>query len=272
MPGSVSRTRQDDFSRPWTGSRRTASRPSHGHICEPHGQIDTSVPAADRPSAFQLPAPPDRGPDADRPPGWQQYSRGEYAEAIERFRRTLEQNPEDANTLYYLARSFTFLSSYDSARAHIERAIAIDPGDPRLHETLGIVHTGLFTSRAYTGSQADHAAAAISSFERAVALDSSRMGAHYNLGVVYGYLDSTRLARLAFAAALRADSTYAPAHKKLGHLHLRAGELENAAASFRNGRSPTPRRTPRPTSTSGSPTATSATSRAPQRAWRRRPG
>ena len=175
----------------------------------------------------------DPGPDAEKPPGWHQYSQGDYAGAIERFRQNLDQDPEDTSTLFYLARSFTFLSRYDSARAHIERAIAIDPGDPRLHETLGIVHTGLFTSRAYTGKQADHAAAAISSFERAVALDSSRMGAHYNLGVVYGYLDSTRLARLAFAAALRADSTYAPAHKKLGHLHLRAGELEKAAASFR---------------------------------------
>ena len=59
------------------------------------------------------------------------------------------------------------------------------------------------------------------------------MGPHYNLGVVYGYLDSTRLARSAFASALRADSTYAPAHKKLGHFHLRDGELEIAAASFR---------------------------------------
>ena len=135
--------------------------------------------------------------------------------------------------LFYLARSFTFLSRYDSARVHIERAIAIDPADPRLHETLGIVHTGLFTSRAFTGRQGDHAAAAIASFEKSAALDSSRMGAHYNLGVMYGYLDSTRLARLAFAAALRADSTYAPAHKKVGHLHLRAGELEEAVASFR---------------------------------------
>ena len=82
----------------------------------------------------------DPGPVAEKPPGWHLYTQGEYAGAIERFRKNLDQDPKDTGTLFYLARSFTFLSRYDSARACIERALELytaalerDPGLAAAH-------------------------------------------------------------------------------------------------------------------------------------------
>ena len=145
--------------------------------------------------------------------GWGQYQARDYAAAIKTFHQVLAERPDDVTTRFFLARSYLMMSKYDDALDQIEGAIRLAPEEARLHETLGVIHTALYTSRAYTESQAADAAAAIAAFRQAILLDSSRAGAHYNLGIMYAYEDSAAAARRAFEAALRADSTFAPAFK-----------------------------------------------------------
>ena len=57
--------------------------------------------------------------------------------------------------------------------------------------------------------------------------------AYYNLGLLHGYRKEVDQAQAAYAAALAADSTLAPAYKKLGKIQREKGFPPEAAGAFK---------------------------------------
>ena len=153
---------------------------------------------------------------------------GDYPGAVQAFRSALEDAPDDRMARQYVARAYLSRGRYTEARAEIEQALERTPGDPDLCQLLGALHL----ERAFAQPDSGEARAAVAAFRQAIALAADRPTPHYYLGVAYGLQDSTARAEEAYRAALRADSTMGPAHRKLGQFHRRRGEVDQALAHF----------------------------------------
>jgi tetratricopeptide (TPR) repeat protein len=95
--------------------------------------------------------------------------------------------PEDANVyfelgnLYYdqllpsdAVTSYEKAADVDSARALLEEALTVDPGDAKAYNNLGMIH--------YTEMDVD---GAVKHFKKALQIDPRSIEAHYNLGLAF---------------------------------------------------------------------------------------
>ena len=151
-----------------------------------------------------------------------------YSEAIVALSQSAGLTPRRLRgSTTYLARSYLALGKFPQALRAIEHAIELAPQKDQtraeLYEILGIIHTARYTSRAYSQNQHRDVEAARDAFEQSTALAPHRSTAYYNLGLLHGYRKEVDQAQAAYAAALEADSTLAPAYKKLGKIYREKG-------------------------------------------------
>ena len=161
--------------------------------------------------------------------GLQHFLAGNHQIAIAAFQKALEQGGEGREAYRYLARSHLAMGQFTEAQQAVERAMALGPEEAELYDILGVIHT----ARAFAQVQYSDTDAALAAFQRALALDPQRATTHYNLGLIYTYRDSADLAEQTYLAALAADSTLAPAYKKLGLLYRKQGATEQALTYLR---------------------------------------
>ena len=64
------------------------------------------------------------------------FSRGEYALALDAYRRAMRQDPADANALNGVAISYAAMERHDLARDYFELALARAPMDERIHRNF----------------------------------------------------------------------------------------------------------------------------------------
>lgn len=64
------------------------------------------------------------------------FSRGEYALALDAYRRAMRQDPADANALNGVAISYAAIGRHDLARDYFELALARAPMDERIHRNF----------------------------------------------------------------------------------------------------------------------------------------
>ena len=64
------------------------------------------------------------------------FSRGEYALALDAYRRAMRQDPADANALNGVAISYAAIERHDLARDYFELALARAPMDERIHRNF----------------------------------------------------------------------------------------------------------------------------------------
>jgi TolB-like protein/Flp pilus assembly protein TadD len=108
-----------------------------------------------------------------------------------------------------------------AAVARIQRALALDPRDPGILVTAGIIHLAL--------GRLDEAAA---SFNAALALDPLGAVAHGALGTVHHRSGRLPLAEAEFRRALEISPTYLWGHWSLGTVLLSAGNLDAALSQM----------------------------------------
>lgn len=114
-----------------------------------------------------------------------------HEHAIDAYRSAMALRGEvDYETLLNIGAAFTFLNAHDEARETIERAIAIDPDDPRGHITLGLLEYS-----------AGHYDVALNIYDELVAYHPNMATAHFNRGYVLQNMNED-------AEALQAFSTY----------------------------------------------------------------
>lgn len=97
--------------------------------------------------------------------------------------------------------------NYDKAIALFEKAVAINPSDPRLYNWLGMCHRRL-----------KQGAKALEHYKKALIMDPDDFNLHYNLGRVHYLLKDYANARKSYEEALRLHPDLAEAKEALGQL------------------------------------------------------
>ena len=133
--------------------------------------------------------------EPDNSTGWQGLGSalaqaGDYGEAIHAWQQYIRLEPQEAQGHHNLGLMHEFLRQSDSALAAFERALMLEPGDPRMLQTLAW-HIGV--QHANSGRQE----LALAWFREAAALDSTDASAWH-----YAALSAARLGRHAEAMAL----------------------------------------------------------------------
>jgi tetratricopeptide (TPR) repeat protein len=106
--------------------------------------------------------------------GYLLWSQSKYEQALPEFQAELENVPESAQAMAYLADSEMQLNHPEAAGPLIERAIRIDPGLELAHLDRGILETN-------AGRRED----ALGEFKTAVTLNPGDVNAHYRLARLY---------------------------------------------------------------------------------------
>lgn len=147
---------------------------------------------------------------------------GRWREAADDFRRVLEVRPNFFGALVDLGLVETFAEDFDAARAHLERARALDARPAELHFALGTCQLG----------SGDPAGAAVA-FREAITRNPLFPDAHNNLGVAYDRLGRLSDAISCFRQAVAAHGQFADAHRNLGDALLRLGNAREAVTALR---------------------------------------
>lgn len=100
--------------------------------------------------------------------------RGQYQAAIDAYRTSMAVRGElDYETLLNISASFVFLHAHDEARQTIERAMELEPDDPRSYLTLGLLE-----------QSEENPDRALEIYDELVATEPEMGPAHYNRGYV----------------------------------------------------------------------------------------
>ncbi len=141
----------------------------------------------------------------------------EIAERIAEATASVESNPQDPAAWRRLAMTFDANDLFDRARACYQRAVELDPSDPRTWFLLGCAADRCFDPEA-----------AATSFRKSIALRDGPAPQRH-LGFVLLELGDAAGAESAFSAALRRDPADDAARIGLARVRLQRGEAEAAA-------------------------------------------
>jgi Flp pilus assembly protein TadD len=145
---------------------------------------------------------------------------GEFSELEQEARVLIAQRNQSAAA--WKALGIALLMQEKDAFAALERASALDPGDPELHANLGNVLLSL-----------DRHEEAIASYRRALAIAPGFADVHNNLGTLYRQQGQMRAAEASCQEALRLNPRSAAATALLAALHADRGQFAEAEALCR---------------------------------------
>ncbi len=119
--------------------------------------------------------------------GYLLWMQGQTQEAAQQFQAELDNDPEHAQAMLYLADSEIQMNQPESARPLLEKLLKINPKIPMAHLDLGIVY-----------SEAGQNEEALAQFKTAIALKPDDVNAHYRLGRLYRAMGRTAEAKTEF--------------------------------------------------------------------------
>ncbi len=151
----------------------------------------------------------------------QHHQAGRLDEAEKLYRDVLRVDSRHADARHLLGVAALQRKHYESAREHIQQAIADNDSAPSYHSNLGAVYQAL-------GAFSD----AGNCFLRAVELDPHFSSAHFNLGRVYESLGQLDQALESFTTASQCDAGHPEAERKAGLIHFRQNRFDAAIEQF----------------------------------------
>jgi predicted TPR repeat methyltransferase len=162
----------------------------------------------------------------------QLHRRGHINEAEELYRRVLEVHPEQPDALGFLGMVSMHRGRIDEAIELIARALAIEPGNADRYNNLGNV--------LLAAERVDDAADA---YRKAIELAPLHANAHNNLGIIYRaqrrYDEATR----AYARAIEIDGGHVEAYNNYGNLLSVQGRMREAINAYSKALTLSPRDT-----------------------------
>jgi len=126
---------------------------------------------------------------------------------VERYRRFVERNPENATLHYNLAVFHQEREELDQAIAEYKEALRLDPTNSFAHYNLGLVY-----------KRKEMRSAALREYKLALYYNPGYARAHYALGVLYEELGAYDKAKEEYEKVLELDPSRADAHLALGLL------------------------------------------------------
>jgi Flp pilus assembly protein TadD len=147
--------------------------------------------------------------------------RGEYARAVELYRRSIQQAPNVALAHSHLAALYMQRGTLDSAIAEYRSGLKLDPNNPEMRSNLGLAYL-----------RAGFPEEAIAELRNAARLAASSPQPHVNLGVVYSERGALDDAIAEFSRAILLDPNLAEAHIDLGVAYLKKGNVEGAISEL----------------------------------------
>lgn len=148
-------------------------------------------------------------------------SRGELQAAWKRYRKVVDEDPDNAEALTLLGKAEVRLEDYHAAIFHLLRASRLAPARPDIHLALG-----------YAWDQVGDRRNAVSSFLSAVETDRNFAPAYVSLGQIFAAKGQRDLANKAFEFARVAGSDYPEVHYQLGKFYYTQGRAEPALAAL----------------------------------------
>jgi predicted O-linked N-acetylglucosamine transferase (SPINDLY family) len=147
---------------------------------------------------------------------------GRFAQAEAAYRKVLEQQPAQAETLHLLGLLYLENGRPDTAAEFIARAVKRKPRVPDYRHHLGLAWAG-------QGRLAD----AEGQFRQAIELRPEFVGAHNDLGNVLKQQDKTAEAELHYRRTLELNPSHAAAHNNLGVILAAGGNLDEAIVYYK---------------------------------------
>jgi len=133
-------------------------------------------------------------------------AQGKHQEAIEVYKKALDQDPEQSNIMGNMADSYSKLGNNEEAVVIYQKAIAVNPKDAALYTNLGVILSKL-------GKEAESQAA----FKKAAEVNPGASAQNfYNIGATLVNSGKSQEAAESFKKAIEADPNFAEAYYQLG--------------------------------------------------------
>lgn len=117
--------------------------------------------------------------------------------------------------------SLSNLGIHEEAVACLMQAVELDPNDPDMHDTLGVIYH----------RQGNHEGA-ILEYQESLRSEPNNAVTHLNLGITYEHQKNLDAAAAEYKEALRIDPRYAQAHRGLGHIYYSQLRLDDAEREY----------------------------------------
>jgi Tfp pilus assembly protein PilF len=147
--------------------------------------------------------------------------KGQLAEAMDCFHKSLQIKPDDSDVLYNLGNAFARLGNWDEAINNYKRALQIVPNQPDILDNLGFA----FAAR-------KQFADAIACFEAALKLDPDSSDAHNNLATVLFIQKRFDEAIRHYREAIRITPGNPQIFSNLGDALVKQGQTAEAMRSY----------------------------------------
>ena len=146
---------------------------------------------------------------------------GQINRAIEAFNKTIELNPNDADSYNYRGVAYFFRKHYAHAIADFDKAIQINPDYDEAYNNRGVAYRGQ--------GKYDHA---IADYTEAIRIKLDYAMAYNNRGVAYRELGKYDRAKEDYNEAIRIKPDYAEAYYNRGNAYLDKGKYNRAITDY----------------------------------------
>lgn len=148
--------------------------------------------------------------------------KGAYAKAIELFETGIKNGASHADIYIQLGRTYNLSGNPESALAHYQTALSIDP-----------TNVDALCNAANVMGQLGRQQEALSNYQAALKLSPGTAAIHYNLGTLYLQRLQPEKACPCFESAIKLRPDYATAWNSLGAALNEMGELDQAMLHYR---------------------------------------
>ncbi len=150
---------------------------------------------------------------------------GDYASADHWLTRSLQANPKDSQSWYYLGRAKYNESRFGEALRAFEQCLKLHPKNVRAEDNLGLTHQAL-----------GHIPEAVAAFRNAIAWQAQLLkknsGPYINLGTLFLEQNQVAEAVAYLSEAVEISPEESRAHEQLGKAYSRQNDLERAQSEL----------------------------------------